>query len=152
MQKYALSLNKLVEHLRAGSDTNASLADFEGLVEGVVGVTSDEVLEQQLRVGEVAGVVLEALTMGAHQSLLEIGRVPDPLLHFSAVQQVLALLNQLVGSHLHVLVKEIAAEDLLPVLVVNIVRGDEEQREGSLGNELEVLIVEEHIVVIEEEE
>jgi len=35
------------------SNTDSSIANGEGLLEGVVGVSSNEVLEQELAVGEV---------------------------------------------------------------------------------------------------
>ena len=41
------------------SDTNPGVADGEGLLEGVVGVASHEVLQQELGVGEVRSVILE---------------------------------------------------------------------------------------------
>ena len=90
--------------------------------------------------------------MASHQGLLEISGEPDPSLHVLAAEEVLALLDQLVSAHLDVLVEEVASEYLLAVAVVEHVGSHEQQTEGRLGHELHVLVVEEHIVVVEEEE
>ena len=90
--------------------------------------------------------------MASDESLLKIGSVPDPLLHLLSSEQVLSLLDQLVSSHLHILVEQVATEDLLPVLVVKGVGGQEEHAQGGLGHELQILVMEEGIVVVEEEE
>lgn len=134
--------------MSSDSDTGVGLGEW--LLEGVVGVSSDEVLEEQLRVGEVGGVVLEGLSVASHQGLLQVGAEPDPLLHGVASQQVLSLLHKFVSSHLDVLVEEVAAEDLLAILVVDEVGEVEEQAQGALGRELHVLVVEHHVVVVQE--
>ena len=41
------------------SDTDSSGSDLEWLLEGIISVSSDEVLEEELRVGEVTGIILE---------------------------------------------------------------------------------------------
>ena len=138
--------------MAACSDTDSGVGDGEGLLEGVVGVSSDEILEEQLAVSEVAGVVLEGLSVSPHQGLLEVGGEPDPLFHVLTAEEVLALLDELVGAHLHVLIEEVAAEDLLSVSVVQHVGGHEEEAEGALGHELHVLVVEEDVVVVQEQE
>ena len=65
---------------------------------GLIGVSANEVLEEELGVSEIAGIILEALTMRAHQSLLEIGSVPDPLSHGGASQERLTLSHELVST------------------------------------------------------
>ena len=90
--------------------------------------------------------------MASHESLLKIGGEPDPSLHVFSAEEVLSLLDQLVGAHLHVLVEEVAAEHLLAVAVVQHVRGHEQQTQSALGHELHVLVVEEDVVVVEEKE
>lgn len=134
------------------SDTNPGVANGEGLLEGVVGVASHEVLQQELGVGEVRSVILERLSVGSHECLLEVSSEPYPLLHVLAAEQVLSLLDELIGAHLHVLVEEVAAEDLLAIAVVQDVGGHEQEPEGGLGNELQVLVVEEDVIVVEEQE
>jgi len=101
------------------------LADSQWFFECVVTVASNEVLKKQLGVSEVTCVILETLTMGAHQSLLQVSGVPDPLFHLFTLEKVLAFLDQLVGTHLNVLVKQVAAEHLLPVLVIDLIRHHE---------------------------
>jgi len=134
------------------SDTNPGVANGEGLLEGVVGVASHEVLQQELGVGEVRSVILERLSVGPHECLLEVSSEPYPLLHVFAAEQVLSLLDELIGAHLYVLVEEVAAEDLLAIAVVQDVGGHEQEPEGGLGNELQVLVVEEDVIVVEEQE
>ena len=63
-----------------------------------------------------------------------------------------ALLNKLVRSHLDVFVKQVSSEDLLSVLVVDVVGCNEQKTENDLSNKLEVLVVEEHVVVVKEDE
>jgi hypothetical protein len=54
------------------SDTDSAISNCEGLLEGVVGVSSHEVLQEQLRVGEIGGVILEGLSVTSHESLLQV--------------------------------------------------------------------------------
>ena len=90
--------------------------------------------------------------MASHESLLEIGGEPDPPLHVLSAEEVLSLLDKLISAHLHILVEEVAAEDLLAIAVVQDVGGHEQEPEGRLGNELQVLVVEEDVIVVEEQE
>ncbi len=88
--------------------------------------------------------------MSAHECLLEVGGEPNPLFHFLATKQVLTLLDQFVSTHLHVLVKQIAAQYLFPVLVVKLIAHNEQKTESGFSYELHILVVEEQVIVIEE--
>ena len=134
------------------SETDASVTDSEGLLGGLVRVSTDEVLKEQLGVGEIAGVILERLSMAAHKGLLEIGGVPDPLLHLITSKKVLTLLNELVSAELNVLVEKVTAKNLLAILVVDEVADNEETSESGLGHERHVLVVEHDVVVVKEHE
>lgn len=134
------------------SNTDLVLSDLQWLLGGVVTVSSDEVLEQKLGVSEVAAVVPERLSVASDERLLEVGAVPDPLLHVVALEKWLSLLHELVGAHLHVLVEQVASQHLLSVLGVQDLRVDEGVARDALGDELEILVVEELIVVVQEEE
>ena len=90
--------------------------------------------------------------MASDESFLEVGGVPDPLLHLLALEEVLSLLDKLIGSHLDVLVEEVASQHLLPVLGVQHLGVQESVPEHCLSHELEVLVMEEHVVVVEEQE
>lgn len=90
--------------------------------------------------------------MASHESLLEVGGEPHPLLHVLSAEEVLSLLDELVSAHLHILVEEVAAEDLLAVAVVKNVRSSEKETQSALGHELHVLVMEEDVVVVEEQE
>lgn len=90
--------------------------------------------------------------MASHESLLEISSEPNPLLHLFASQERFSFLDQLVSSHLDVLVEEVASEDLLSVLEVKHVGHKEEQTKSGFSCELQVLIVEENVVVVKEQE
>lgn len=83
---------------------------------------------------------------------MEISREPNPFLHLFPSEKVLALLDEFISSHLHVLIEKVATEDLLSVLVVHEVTGPEEDTEGYLGHELVVLVVEQSVVVVQEHE
>ena len=128
------------------------VASVQWLSQSIVGVPSDEVLQQQLRVGEVAGVVVPALSVDSDQSLLEVGGVPDPLLHLRAAEKVLTLLDKLIGSHLNVLIEQVASKDLLSVFEVLHLGLRKHESEHSLGYEMVVLVVEEKVVVIKEQQ
>ena len=134
------------------SDTDSGIAHSEWLLESVITVPSNEVLQQEFRVCEVGSIVLEGLSVGSHESFLEIGSKPNPLLHVFTAEEVLSLLDELVCAHLHVLVEQVAAEHLLAVTVVEHVGGHEQKAESALGHELHVLVVEEYVVVIQEQE
>ena len=69
--------------MHKGSEADPVLAQLEGLLQSVVSVATDKVLEQQLTVSEVAGIILERLAVASDESLLEVGGVPDPLFHLS---------------------------------------------------------------------
>ena len=47
-------------------------SDLKWFFEGVVTVPTDEVLEQELGVGEVTGIILKGLSVASDESLLEI--------------------------------------------------------------------------------
>lgn len=135
-----------------GSVANKGVLGGKGLLSGLVSVTTDEVLEEQLRVGEIGRIVLEGLSVAAHEGLLEIGSEPDPLLHLRASEQVLALSNELVSAKLNVFVEKVATEHLLSVLVVDEVADNEERTESGLGDESHVAVVEHDVVVVQEQE
>ena len=65
---------------------------------------------------------------------------------------MLSLLNEFISAHLNVLVEEIAPKDLLSVFSIQNLRMHESITEHSLSYELEVPVVEEHIVVVQEQE
>ena len=134
------------------SDTDFVFANSERLLKGVIRVSSDEVLQQKFRVCEIAGVVVEVLSMASNKSLLEISRPPNPFLHVVALQQVLSFGDKFVGSHLDVLIEEVASKNLLSVLVVKHLRVQERVAEHCLSYELVVLIVEENVIVVQEQE
>lgn len=134
------------------SDSDSGRADSEWFLLGVVCVPSDEILEQQFWVCEIRGIILERLSVASHEGLLEISGEPNPLLHLFTSQEGFSFLNQLISSHLHVLVEEVASEDLLSVLEVKHIRHKEEQAQSDFSCELQVLIVEENVVVVKEQE
>ena len=127
-------------------------ADLKWSLESIVCVPSDEVLKQKLGVCEVGSVVLERLSVASNKSLLEVGRPPDELLHVLGLEHVLSLTDELISSHLDVLIKEVASKYLLSVLSVHKLGVHESVTHDGLGDKLEVLVVEEHVVVIEEQE
>lgn len=90
--------------------------------------------------------------MASDESLLEVSGEPYPLLHLFSSEDVFSFLDELVGAHLHILIEEIATEDLLSVLNVEQVGEDEGQRESALRHELQVLVVEEHVIVVQKHE
>ena len=90
--------------------------------------------------------------MASDESLLEVGGPPHPSLHVLATEEVLSLSDELVSSHLDVLVEQVAPEDLLLILSIEELGVEEGVAQYSLSNKLEVLVMEEHIVVVEEEE
>ena len=128
------------------------LANLKRLLKGVIGISSDEVLEQELGVGEVRGIVLPRLSVAPDEGFLEVGGVPDPLLHLIALEEVLSLLDEFVSSHLNVLIEEVASENLLSVLGVQHLGVQESVTKHCLRDELEVLVMEEHVVVVQEQE
>jgi len=90
--------------------------------------------------------------VASHKSLLEISSEPDPSLHVLTAEEVFAFLDEFISTHLHVLIEEVAAENLLAITVVQHVGGHEQQAQCALGHELHILVVEENVVVIEEQE
>ena len=134
------------------SNTDSSIANSEGLLEGVVWVSSNEVLKQELAVSEVRGVILEWLSVASHESLLEISGEPNPFFHVFSTEEVLSLLDELISAHLDVLVEKVAAEDLLAIAVVKNVGSSEKETQCALGHELHILVMEEDVVVVEEQE
>ena len=90
--------------------------------------------------------------MGTHKSFLEISGVPNPLGHGFTSKERLSLLDKLISSHLDVLVEKVASEHLLSILSVEHLRVQESVPEHSLGHELKVLVMEEHVIVVQEQE
>ena len=147
-----MCLNNLLALGLRISETDFVAADLKWLLQGVVRVSSDEVLKEELGVSEVAGVILPRLSVASDQSLLEVGGVPDPSFHLLALEEVRSLGDELVSSHLDVLIEEVASEHLLSVLGVEHLGVEVRVSEHGLGDELEVLVMEEHVVVVQEEE
>ena len=105
--------------------SNTGVANGEWLDCSLIGVATDEVLEEQLGVGEVGRVVLEGLSVTSDEGLLKIGSEPDEFLHLFSTEKWLTFLNELISTHLDVLIEEVASKDLLSVLVVDEVRIEE---------------------------
>ena len=123
------------------SETDAGVLLSEGLLSGLIGVSTDEVLEEELRVGEVRGIILEGLSVAAHQSLLEISGPPDPSLHLVSSEEMLTLLDELVSAKLNILIEEVTAENLLAIFVVDEVAHDKETSEGDLHTRGDMLTI-----------
>ena len=65
---------------------------------------------------------------------------------------MLSFLNKLISSHLHVLIEQVATENLLSVLVVQSIRAPEKKTKSALSHKLVVFVVEEGIVIEQEQE
>ena len=120
------------------------------LLESIIGVSSDEVLEQELGIGEVTGVVHPRLSVASDQSLLEIGGVPDPFFHLLSLAEVSSFGDKFVSSHLNVLIEEVARENLLSVLIVYHLRMEEGISKDCFIDKLHVSVVEHDVIVIKE--
>ena len=90
--------------------------------------------------------------MASDESFFEIGGVPDPVFHVISLEKMLSLLDKFISSHLDVLVEKVASKNLLSVLGIKHLRVQESISEHCLSHELEVLVMEEHVVVIQEQE
>ena len=90
--------------------------------------------------------------MGSEMCIRDSHLEPEPLLHLGAPKQVLPFLNELIGSHLDILIEQVASENLLSIPGIDEVGGKEEDAESSLGDKLHVLVVEEEVVVVQEDE
>ena len=112
-------------YLPSSSNTDSMFSNSEWFLLGIVRVSSDEVLKQELGVSEVAGVVLERLSVASDQSLLEISRVPDPSFHVFASEHVLSFGDEFVSSHLNILIEEITSKNLLSIFIVYQLRVEE---------------------------
>ena len=89
--------------------------------------------------------------MSSHQSLFHVGSVPYELDHVLASKEVLTFFNEFISTKLHILIKKVATEHLLSILVVNQIAREERQTQSHLSNKLKVLVVEEHIVIVQED-
>ena len=90
--------------------------------------------------------------MASYQSLLNTGSVPDPIFHVLALKGLFSLPYELVCPHLDILIEEVASEHLLSVLSVESLGVKESISKHCLVDEMEALIVEEHIVIVKEKE
>ena len=109
-------------------------------------------MEQQLGVSKVAGIIFPRLPVASDKSFLEVGGVPDPVLHLLSFEKMFSFLNKFIGSHLDVLIEEVASKHLLSVLCIQHLGVKESIPKHCLGDELEVLVMEEHVVVVKEQE
>jgi len=134
------------------SHTDFVLSDLKWLLEGIISVSSDEILEQKLGVGEVTGIIFPWLSVASDKSFFKIGSVPNPSLHIFTLEKMLSLGNKFISSHLDVLIEEVASKNLLSVLSVEHLWVQESISKNSLSDELEILVMEEHVVVIQEQE
>ena len=134
------------------SHTNSVLSNSKWFLKSVISVSSNEILKQELGISEVTGIIVEWLSVASDKSLLKIGWVPDPSLHFVALEHMFSLSNKLICSHLNILVKQVTSEHLFSVLVVDELRVEESITENCFIDEGHILIVEEKVVVIQEQE
>lgn len=65
---------------------------------------------------------------------------------------MLSLFYEFISSHLHILIEQVASEDLLSILKVDLIGEKEQESEGGFSHKLQVLVVEEYIVVVKEQE
>ena len=86
--------------------------------------------------------------MASDESLLEISRIPNPFFHVFTFEGMLSLLDKFISSHLNVLIEKVAPENLFSVFVIEHLGVEECVTHYCLGNKLEILIVEEHVIVV----
>tara|TARA_B110000503_G_C6932574_1_gene323436 strand:+ start:324 stop:530 length:207 start_codon:yes stop_codon:yes gene_type:complete len=63
-----------------------------------------------------------------------------------------SLCNEFISTELNILIEKVAPKNLFSILIVESLRMQEGVAHDSFGDELEVLIVEEHVIVVEEHE
>ena len=90
--------------------------------------------------------------MASDKSFLKISGVPDPSLHFVALEHVFSFSNKLICSHLNVLIEKVTSENLFSVLIIDELRMEESIPEYCFIDKSHILVVEEKIVVIQEQE
>jgi len=64
---------------------------------------------------------------------------------------MLSLLNEFISSHLDVLIEQVASKHLLSVLSIQHLGVQESITKHCFSDELEVLVMEEHIIVVKEQ-
>ena len=60
--------------------------------------------------------------------------------------------DEFICTHLNILIEKVAPKNLFSILVVEGLGMQEGVAHNCLGNELEILIVEEHVIIVEEHE
>ena len=90
--------------------------------------------------------------MSSHQSFLHVSSVPNPLLHGFSSEEGGSFLNELVSTHLNVLIEQVASQNLLAIFSIKHVGSEEHLNCEHLGDECEVLVLEEHVVVVKHSE
>jgi hypothetical protein len=63
-----------------------------------------------------------------------------------------SFLNQLISSHLDVLVEQVASEDLLSVLKIDLIGEEEQKPKCCLSHKLQIFIVEKDVIIVKEQE
>lgn len=130
-----------MDHLhRLNVRSDAQREGFHGRLGGRVHIPIDEVLQQQLGVLEIGGGVVVALPVDLRESLSEVFVPPDPPLDGGGLEDILVLLDELLGAEVAVLVEEVDFEDLGAVVHVAVgdEGGDEEGEEIAEGAEADI--------------
>jgi hypothetical protein len=135
-------------HVQLCSHTNQILSNLQWFLFGIIRVSSDEILEQKFWISKVTGIILEWLSVASDKSFLQIGRVPDPFFHIITSQHMFSFANEFICSHLYVFIEKVATKYLLSIFIVQGLGMKECISHNSLGNELEILVVEKHVVII----
>ena len=134
------------------SDTNHIFSNSEWFQSSIIRVSSDEILEQKLWISEITGIILEWLSVTSDEGFLKISWVPDPFFHVFTLQEMFSLGDKFICTHLNILIEKVAPKNLFSILVVESLGMQEGVAHNCLGNELEILIVEEHVIIVEEHE
>ena len=90
--------------------------------------------------------------MATNECFFKVSSVPNPLFHVITIKEMLSLLNKFISSHLDVFIEKVASKNLLSVLSIKHLRVQESVSQHCFSHELEVLVMEEHVVVIQEQE
>ena len=134
------------------SDTNHIFSNSQWFQSGIIRVSSDEILEQKLWISEVTSIILEWLSVTSDKSFLKISWVPDPFFHVFTLQEMFSLGDKFISTQLNILIEKVAPQNLLSILVVEGLGMQEGVSHNGFGDELEILIVEEHVIIVEEHE
>jgi len=113
-----------------------------------VGVSSDEILEEEFRILEIGGFVVVGLSVDSAEGFLKVFEPENESSDIVVFQKVFVLFNEFLGSELNVFIEQVDLQELSLVVPVDVSENGEVDNGEDVSHESESEVVGEGVVVV----